>query len=348
VGVAAATVTVTWILGAFAGLVIPLVIAAILGVLLQPIVNWLERARCPRALAAGLVLLGLLVVVAASVWITIVGVLDQRNEISRQVTSGLDFLNRKFGAQWASIGDPGSGTDGLAGLLPQLFGGFSSWFGSLFSGLAAFVIGTGIALFFLFYVLRDWQQLTGWLEHHLGVDPILGRDFVDSSIGSIRAYFNAITVSSVVTAVVIGLAALALGLPLAFTIALVTFVTSYIPYIGALFSGTFAVLIALGAAGVVEAMEMLVVILVAQNIIQTLLITKMSSKSLSIHPIANLGSTIIGGVVAGLLGAMLSAPVVAIIIMVRRGLARQRASQESQAAVQLEVKPVKSQGRTSD
>ena len=122
----------------------------------------------------------------------------------------------------------------------------------------------------------------------------------------------------------IGLAAIALDVPLAFSIALVTFVTSYVPYIGALFSGAFAVLIALGAAGVTEAVVMLIVILVAQNLVQTLLVTKVSSESLQIHPIVNLGSTIVGGVVAGLLGAMLSAPVVAIILLVRGEVARRR------------------------
>ena len=207
---------------------------------------------------------------------------------------------------------------------PGLFGGLSTWFGSLFSSLAAFVAGTGIAVFFLYYVLRDWRQLTSWLGGHLGVDRDLGNRFVADATGAIRSYFGAITLSSVITAVVIGLAAVALDVPLAFSIALVTFVTSYVPYIGALFSGAFAVLITLGAAGVTEAVVMLIVILVAQNLVQTLLVTKVSSESLQIHPIVNLGSTIVGGVVAGLLGAMLSAPVVAIILLVRGEVARRR------------------------
>ena len=292
--------------------------------LLHLLVDRLERTGLPRSIGSGLVLVGLAVIVVVSVWVTVVGVLDQSDQISRQVTGGLEYLDREIGGQWDPTGGADAGSDRLGNVLPGVFGGLSTWFGSVFSSLAAFVAGTGIAVFFLYYVLRDWRQLTSWLGGHLGVDRDLGNRFVADATGAIRSYFGAITLSSVITAVVIGLAAVALEVPLAFSIALVTFVTSYVPYIGALFSGAFAVLIALGAAGVTEAVVMLIVILVAQNLVQTLLVTKVSSKSLQIHPIVNLGSTIVGGVVAGLLGAMLSAPVVAIILLVRGEMARRR------------------------
>jgi predicted PurR-regulated permease PerM len=329
VGVLLAAAAVAAILGALAGLVIPLVVAAVMGVLLHPVVDWLERRRCPRSLGAGLVLVGLTAIVVASVWMTVVGVLDQGDEISQQVTKGIEYLDREIGARWDAFGDADGATESLGNAVPHLFGGLSSWFGSLFSGLASFVVGTGISVFFLYYVLRDWELLTSWLGGHLGVDPELGKTFVDEGNDALRSYFGAITVSSVITAIVIGLAAAALDVPLAFTIALVTFVTSYVPYIGALFSGAFAVLIALGAAGVTDAIVMLIVILVAQNLVQTMLVTKVSSDALSIHPIVNLGSTIVGGALAGLLGAMLSAPIVAILIMVQQGLARHRAVSSS-------------------
>ncbi len=73
---------------------------------------------------------------------------------------------------------------------------------------------------------------------------------VQDATWSIRRYFSALTVTSLFSAVAIGVTAAVMGLPLAFTIGLVTFVTSYVPYIGALVSGAFAVLIALGSGGV--------------------------------------------------------------------------------------------------
>ena len=105
-----------------------------------------------------------------------------------------------------------------------------------------------------------------------------------------------------------------LGLPLAATIALVTFITAYVPYLGAIFSGAFAFLIALGSGGADEAFLVLVVVLVAQNVVQTVVQTKLTSDRLRIHPMVNFASTIVGASLAGIVGATLSAPAVAIVM----------------------------------
>ena len=109
-----------------------------------------------------------------------------------------------------------------------------------------------------------------------------------------------------------------MGIPLVFTVALITFVTSYIPYLGAIISGAFACLITLGAAGPTEAFIMLIVILVVQNVVQTIVQTKLTSDKLSLHPMASLLSTIVGASLAGLLGATLSAPILAMTIRIGR------------------------------
>ncbi|MDH5292669.1 MAG: AI-2E family transporter, partial [Acidimicrobiia bacterium] len=123
-----------------------------------------------------------------------------------------------------------------------------------------------------------------------------------------------LTISSIIVSIVIGVTMWALGLPLGVAIALVTFVTGYIPYVGAVFSGTFAFLVAVGSGGMEKALVVLLVVLVAQNAIQTLVQNKLTSDQLSIHPIVNFGSTLVGITLAGVLGATLSAPIVASLI----------------------------------
>jgi predicted PurR-regulated permease PerM len=104
--------------------------------------------------------------------------------------------------------------------------------------------------------------------------------------------------------------------PLAFTIALVTFVTSYVPYLGAIVSAAFAVLIALGSGGVLVAVIMLVVVLVVQNVVQPLMTNRMTASELNLHPVVAFGSTIVGAAIAGALGATLPAPVLAMIVKI--------------------------------
>jgi predicted PurR-regulated permease PerM len=110
---------------------------------------------------------------------------------------------------------------------------------------------------------------------------------------------------------VIGTTMYLLDLPLAFTVAVVTFVTAYIPYIGAIISGAFAFIVALGASGLTVALLVLAVVLIAQNVIQAVAQTKITSASLGVHPVVNFGSTIVGATIGGAIGAILAPPVTA-------------------------------------
>jgi predicted PurR-regulated permease PerM len=186
------------------------------------------------------------------------------------------------------------------------------------------LLGIGVAMggFLVYYVLVDWAGLTRWVGSHLGIEPGLGAVIVGDAAVSVRRYFWSLTISAVVTAVLIGGTAWLLGVPLAFTIAVVTLVTSYVPYVGAIVSGAFATIIALGSNGIEAAVVMLVVILVVQNIVQTIVLVKLAGTALSLHPIVVLGATIIGAAVAGMLGAALASPAVAVAILVRRRLAQ--------------------------
>ena len=158
------------------------------------------------------------------------------------------------------------------------------------------------------------------MGRHLTLDDDMGVAVVDDAVVSVRRYFWSLTLSAVVTAVLIGGTAWVLDVPLAFTIAIITLVTSYVPYLGAIISGAFATIIALGSAGLGAAIIMLVVILVVQNIVQTIVLARLASTALSLHPIVVLGATIVGAALAGVLGASLAAPAVAVGVQVQRRL----------------------------
>ena len=329
VGIGLAVLLVIALLAQISGLVVPLVIASVMGALLAPLVDRMERARVPRGIGSGTVLLGLFGLVAGSLWIVVAGLSEQAGEISAQLTAGLALINQQLSEWGIDIGT----TSELMGQVTDFFTGSAAGLSSLLSGLlsnvASFVVGTLVAVFLLFYVLLDWHRLTRWVSSHLAVDQAMGNGVVDDAVSSIRQYFGGLTISAVVTSVLIGASAALLDVPLAFAIALVTLVTSYVPYLGAIVSGAFATLIALGAQGPTVALIMLVVILVVQNVVQTLVLTRVTSDSLSIHPMVNLGSTIIGATLAGILGATLSAPLVAMVIRVRARLTAGPASGES-------------------
>lgn len=305
-------------LAGISGLVGPLVVATVVGMLFVPVVDRLAT-RMPRPLATLLVVAVVLALAVGVMVVTVRGILDQAPLIGQQLTAGFGAIDEwlaEFG-----IDTDAAELEGWSNLVPGVLGGLSSYVGSVFSSAAAFVSGGLIGLFILYFVLADWRDLSTWVGRHLGTSPTLGAEVVDDATFLVRQYFVALTVSSLVTAAVIALAAALLGVPLAFTIGVVTFATSYVPYLGAIVAGAFAALIALGSGGLSDALTLLVVILVAQNVVQTLVQTKLTVDRLALHPIVIFGSTIVGAAVAGVIGATLSAPVVALAVRVSERIA---------------------------
>ena len=318
IGIAAFAALIYTALASLSGLIIPLVIAVVIGTLAVPLVDALDRRRVPRVAAAIIVMLGIGAAIVASVSLAIAGIIDQGAEISRFLTAGLASVDEWLEGAEFDIGVADDRIDQAKEFGYDLIPGFASWFSGLFSSAVSFLAGTFLAVFLLYFVLVDWDRLRDWLGRHVGADPELGAGAVEDGISTLREGFAALTISSLVTAVLIGGTMWALGLPLAFSVALVTFVTSYIPYIGAIFSALFACLVALGSGEPSQALILLIVILIVQNVVQTVLGTKLTSDRLRLHPIASLVSTIVGASLAGLLGATLSAPVLATVIRINQ------------------------------
>jgi predicted PurR-regulated permease PerM len=315
VGIIAAATIIYLILAGLSGLVIPLVVATVVGTLFVPFVDKLAE-HMPRKLAAGIVLSGLVVVGIGAVVVAVLGIADHASEIRDELAAGVAAAR-----EWlVSLGiDPGSAqsiADGAESVAGVSVSGLSSYASTVFSSVSAFIVGTFVGLFLLFYILADWSEFSVWVGGHLGVPKDLGAGIVDDATWSIRRYFYALTLTSLVTAVLVGGTAAVIGVPLAFTIGMVTFVTSYVPYVGAFVSGAFAVLIALGSGGLSDAAIILTAILVVQMVIQPLLQNRLTSSELDLNPVVSFGSTIVGGVLAGAVGATLSAPVVAMVIKI--------------------------------
>ncbi|HSO64443.1 MAG TPA: AI-2E family transporter [Ornithinibacter sp.] len=319
-GVLVAGSIVVWMLSQVSGFVVPLVIASVLGALFAPVVDRLHARGVPRPGGAFVVLLGLAGVVVGSIWLVVAGIVDQGPQIASQLAAGLDTLGAWLTSYGVDISSGTSITDRLGSTTEQALGGVGSLLSGAFSSAVSIGIGAAMGAFLVYYVLVDWAPLSRWVGGHLGLDAVTGTAVVGDAVVSVRRYFWSLTLSAVTTAVLIGGTAWALGVPLAFTIAVITLVTSYVPYLGAIVSGAFATLIALGSNGIGTALVMLAVILVVQNVVQTIVLARLASTALSLHPIVVLGSTIIGAALAGMLGAALSSPAVAVAVMVHRRL----------------------------
>jgi predicted PurR-regulated permease PerM len=142
---------------------------------------------------------------------------------------------------------------------------------------------------------------------------------------AMRRYFLGVTAVAAFNAAVVGIGALILDVPLAGTIAVVTFVTAYIPYVGAFISGAFAVLLALGSQGTDTALIMLVIVILANGLLQNLFQPLAFGAALDLNPLAVLIVTIGAGALFGMIGMIVAAPLLSAGTHVAREIGRARA-----------------------
>jgi predicted PurR-regulated permease PerM len=207
-------------------------------------------------------------------------------------------------------------------------------------GIASLAFSLSLALLSVFFLLKDGPSIRGWVDRHLGVPLPVARTITGGIIRSLRGYFRGVTLVAAFNAVVVALAALLLDVPLAGTIGVVTFVTAYVPYIGAFVAGAFAVVIALGAKGTTVALVMLLVVILANGLLQNLVQPFAMGSALDLHPLAVLVITIGAGCIFGMLGLVLAAPLASAALHITRDLVRARAAaQPVQAHAPAESSP---------
>jgi putative heme transporter len=321
VGVLALLGGLIWLLAETYTIVGPMLCAVIVAVVAMPLVSRLDR-HMPRALASAVVLLAIVALAVGVVVIVIAGITGQSAEITAQATEGADRLRGWL----TSIGVDSSSASGATSTAKTAVSGALSTlvFGIVngIRGLASVMFGLSFAALGTFFLLKDGPQMRGWLDRHIGLPHPVAHTITSALIRSLRGYFRGVTLVAGFNGVVVGLAALILGVPLAGTIAVVTFVTAYIPYIGAVVAGAFAVLLALGSQGTGVAVAMLVIVILANGLLQNLVQPFAMGSALHLNPLVVLVVTIGAGCLFGMLGLVLAAPLVSAAVRIASDLNR--------------------------
>ena len=333
VGLFAVLAGLVWLLGTTYTITGPLVVATIVATVSMPIVARLVRHRWPRAAAAVVVLLGLAALAALVLVVVVGGITSQSSEVKKNAQSAANEAETWL----TSVGVNESGAAGAKSSVekdvPEIISTLTKGVIHGIQGITSVAFGLSLALLSLFFLLKDGPSMRAWVDRHLGLPPPVAKTVTGGIIRSLRGYFRGVTIVAAFNGVVVGLGALALGVPLAGTIAVVTFVTAYIPFIGAFFAGAFAVVIALGANGTTTALIMLAIVLVANGLLQNLVQPFAMGSALDLNPLVVLVVTIGAGCIFGMLGLVLAAPLTSAAVHITRDLARARLA----AAVQREA-----------
>ncbi len=322
IGTVLALAVITVMIAATRDLTIPLAIGIFLAIVFAPFVDWLEDRGIKRGAGAGIVLVGLVAVIVGCGWITAEALYSQGDALTENLQGAVEEVKtwvEDLPISAAAVDEVDSTAHDAA---PVARDGVATAVATLFDSAAGMIAGLVLGAMVLYYILKDGATLTRkWVDRK--ADPArrdAAERVIDKSVNDIQSYFGGQTALALVNGVSIALGMYFLGVPGALAVGVVNFVGAYIPYIGAFFGGAFAVLMALGDGGVGLALAALAVVLVAQVVLENLLQPKLLGTSLNLHPLTILLATTLGGMIAGMVGLILAAPVLAIGLDLSREL----------------------------
>ncbi|MFK0074193.1 AI-2E family transporter [Arthrobacter woluwensis] len=309
-----ATGALIWLLSKVSFLIIPLLLAALLTALLNPVVGWLSRHKIHRGLSVALTLLGLI----ALITVTLIFVGRQATvgfkELWGQALEGLKQIQG-----WLQDGPLHLTADQLDGYIRNVVDAVQNQSSTILTGALSVGSGAGhiaagllLTLFILIFFLLEGRQIWGFITR---LAPKKARPAIYGAGSkawiSVGNYVRIQVFVAAVDAIGIGVGAAVIGVPLALPLGLAVFLGSFIPVVGALVTGAVAVLLALVANGLVNAIIMLAIVLAVQQLESHVLQPLVMGKAVSLHPVGVILAVAAGSFLAGIPGALFAVPILA-------------------------------------
>ncbi len=294
-------------------LVIPLMIALILAAALHPVVRSLHRRGVRGSLATWITFLAAVLVLGGVVTGIVFAVRSEWDELVTAGVAGLERLRAFVVSGPIPVGQQAL-DDGIGSVV-----GFATSdrfrVGALLgiSAAAEVVTGTVLVAVILFYFLKDGGRMWEFF-----LRPFHGRHrerLLRSGVTTLQVLGNYVRGTAVVAlleAVVIGATLLLLRVPLALPLAVLIFLGGFVPIVGAALIGVLAALVALVANGPVVALVVVAVVVAINQLDGRVLQPIVMGKALSLHPLVVLLALAGGGILAGIVGAVLAVPLTAV------------------------------------
>jgi predicted PurR-regulated permease PerM len=303
------------VIGAVRLVVLAFAAALLITALLQPFVARLKRLGVPRGLATAMVFVGGFIVMGLVGWFVVWQVMDNIDNLSSSLQDGI-----AEGKKWL-LNSPFHVTDDQ---INQVAKNLSDAIGSntkalTDAGLEGVTVivevltGVLLAMFSTLFLLYDGPNIWNWV---LRLFPEAAREGLAGAgpraWRTLTLYVRGTVIVALIDAICIGIGIFFLGVPMAVPLAVVIFLSSFIPLVGAVASGFIAVVVALVTEGPFTALLVLAVVLAVQQIEGHILQPFILGRAVRVHPLAVVLSVAAGSMVAGIGGAVVAVPLVAV------------------------------------
>jgi predicted PurR-regulated permease PerM len=304
-----------WLLSRISFLIIPVMVAALLAGLLSPVVGWLRRRRLPNGAAVAVTVLGFIGLIAGSLALVGRQLVTGFGELWSEALAGVQQVQ-----DWLADGPLHLTADQMDQYLKEATAALQNNSSSILSGALSFgntaghfAAGLVLALFILVFFLLEGDRIWAFLVR------LLPKKARAATFGAGRRGWTSMVIYAriqmfvaFVDAVGIGVGAAIIGVPLALPLSVLVFIGSFIPVVGALVTGVIAVLLALVANGAVNALIMLGIVLLVQQLESHILQPLVMGKAVALHPVAVILTVAAGSYLAGIPGALFSVPILAV------------------------------------
>jgi predicted PurR-regulated permease PerM len=261
------------------------------------------------------VVVGAVLLLAGVVLLLVTQVTPQLSTLRQQVTTGIEDVQR-----WLATGPLNISQDELSGTFDRLRAGFGGDGPGLARGVLTgatvageIVAGILLTLVLTFFFVKDGNRFTGFLLDVVGEERredarAIGR----MAWETVSAYLRGVATVGLVDAVLIGIGLVIVGVPLVIPLAVLTFFGAFFPLVGAFLAGALAALVALVAKGPLAALIVIGITVGVQQLEGHVLAPVVLGRAVNLHPVAILLALTAGAVLAGIVGAFLAVPVMAV------------------------------------
>jgi putative heme transporter len=309
-------VAIIWVITKIEVIVVPVALALMLTALMIPAVDFLDRRGAPRGGAVALVLLSGIAIVGGMLTFVVSQFVTGLPGLVEQVTHSIDtarnwLIEGPMHLSKDQITNAGNGAiEALRNNQEKLTSGALSTAATV----TEIVTGALLVLFTLIFFLHGgrniWQFVTKIFPTNVQERV---RDAGKAGFHSLIGYVRATFLVALVDAVGIGTGLAIMGVPLALPLASLVFLGAFIPLVGAVIAGFLAVVVALIAKGFIYALITLGLIIAVQQLEGHVLQPLVMGRAVSIHPLAVVLAIAGGGVLAGIVGALLAVPTMAFL-----------------------------------
>jgi len=289
--------SIAWLIG-------PAFLALIIVIAVAPVLGWMRRRRWPGWLSTLVLVLMVYAVLLVMVGVVVVSIARLATELPQYTDKAQGYVN----SATATLAKYGVGPDQLKSLADQVnWGKIAGLVASLLGGIAGLATSLVFLLALLLFLSVETSGVGARLAAVASDRPQAAAALADFAVGT-RTYLIVTTVFGLIVAVLDTVALWIIGVPLAITWGLLSFITNYIPNVGFILGLIPPALLGLLSGGWGTALAVIVVYcilnVVVQSVIQPRFVGDSVGLSITVTFVALLFWTwLIGG-----LGAILAIP----------------------------------------